>query len=329
MKRTVLFLAALALAVLPGCRDTTGPQGGQNPEGDMVVWFNGLSANADAYLPLSDSLLQNCWPTGDTPNDIQDLGQGRFAVLSSLGADLRMYDSNIGGEIQGSVSLPAGSNPYSAALDGDKVYITLLLTSRVAVVDLSSMSVTAQWDVPGNPSGIAVSGGRVFVTHGSWPEASPGGVTVLDRQTGENLAWLDTGVNTAWARTSPGTGLVHCGATTYADDGTVSIIDPVTLEVTRTMSTGGTPGEPVEIGDDFVSPNGWGGNRLLVYREDGAWNWVETGFAATGLAVLENRVFATDFGGNCVRILDAATLAPLDTLAAGGEGPQGIVALDR
>jgi hypothetical protein len=48
MKRTVLFLAALALAVLPGCRDTTGPQGGQNPEGDMVVWFNGLSANADA-----------------------------------------------------------------------------------------------------------------------------------------------------------------------------------------------------------------------------------------------------------------------------------------
>jgi YVTN family beta-propeller protein len=329
MRRSLLFLAALALAVLPGCRDTTGPQGGQNPAGDMVVWFNGLSANADAYLPESDSLVQNCWPTGDTPNDIQDLGQGRFAVLSSMGADLRIYDSENAGEIQGSVSFPAGSNPYSMAVSGDMAYVTLLLPSRVAAVDLSSMTIAGQWNVPVNPSGIAVCGGRLFVTHGNWPEPSPGGVTVLDRATGEELAWLDTGVNTAWAWTSPSTGMVHCGATTYADDGSVSIINPATLQVTVTMSTGGTPGEPVEIGGDWISPGGWGGNRLLVYREDGGWNWVETGFAATGLALLENRIYATDFGDNCVRVLDTSTLAPLDTLTAGGEGPQGIVALDR
>jgi len=330
MRRIALILAALAITLTMGCRNNTGPSQNPNPEGDIVIWFNGMSNTMDAWFPKTDSLVQTCWISGDTPNAILDLGDGDFAVLSSLDADLRLYDSDQGGAVQASVYLPSGSNPYSAARNGNTVYITLLLTSKVAVVNLNSLSVTGQWDVPANPSGIAYSGGGVFVTHGSWPETtSPGGVTVLNATTGEELAWLDTGINTGWAKAFPETGMVHAGATTYADDGTISVINPANLTISAKFETGGTPGEPAVIGGDFVSPNGWSGNRLLVYREDGTFNWVDTGFSSTGLAVLENRIYATDFGGNCVRVLDTVDFTVLNTIPAGGEGPQGIIALDR
>lgn len=330
MRRIALILAALALTLTTGCRDNTGPSQNENPEGDIVVWYNGLSNTVDAWFPKSDSLVQTCWLSGSTPNAIIDLGDGDFAVLSSLDADLRLYDSEQGGTVEASIYLPVGSNPYSAARNNDTVYITLLLTSKVAVADLTSLTVTNQWDVPANPSGIAYSNGRIFVTHGSWPEtSSPGGVTVLDASTGEELAWLDTGINTTWAKAFPETGRVHVGATTYADDGTISIINSQTLEITQKFTAGGTPGEPIKIENDFVSPNGWSGNKLLVYEENGTFNWVDTGFSSTGLAYLENEIYATDFGGNCVRVLSVTDFSVLDTLMAGGEGPQGIIALDR
>lgn len=330
MRRIALILAALAVTLTTGCRDTTGPSGNENPAGDIVIWFNGLSNTVDAWFPKSDSLVQTCWISGNTPNAILDLEEGRFAVLSSLDADLRLYDSDQGGAVDASINLPVGSNPYGAVRNDDLVYITLLLTSKVAVVNLISLSVTAQWDVPANPSGIAYSEGKVFVTHGSWPEtSSPGGVTVLDAATGEELAWLDTGINTSWARAFPETGMVHVGSTTYADDGKISIIDPQTHTITAQLSTGGTPGEPILVGGDFVSPDGWSGNKLLVYSEDGTFQWVNTEFNSTGLAILENSIYATDFGGNCVRVLSATDFSVQKTLEAGGEGPQGIIALDR
>ena len=330
MKNATLIAAAMAVILTAGCRDAAGPSQNPNPAGDIVVWFNGMSNTLDAWFPKTDSLVQTCWISGNTPNAILDLGDGDFAVLSSLDADLRLYDSDQGGTVQASIYLPSGSNPYSAARSGNTVYVTLLLGSQVAVVNLTSLSVTQLWDVPANPTGIAASSGRVFVTHGSWPEtSSPGGVTVLDANTGQELAWLDTGINTGWAKAFPETGMVHAGATTYTDDGTIAVIDPSAMEITATLETGGTPGEPVMVGNDFVSPNGWGGNRLLVYAESGAFHWVETDFSATGLAALENRIYATDFGGNCVRVLDTADFSVLGTIEAGGEGPQGIIALDR
>jgi hypothetical protein len=330
MRRIALILATLAVTLTTGCRDNTGPSQNENPQGDIVVWYNGLSGTIDAWFPKSDSLVQICWTSGQTPNAILDLGDGDFAVLSSLDSDLRLYDSEQGGTVQASIYLPVGSNPYSAARNNDTVYITLLLTSEVAVADLTSHNVTSLWDVPANPSGIAYSNGRIFVTHGSWPEtSSPGGVTVLDAATGEVLKWLDTGINTTWAKAFPGSDLVHVGATTYADDGTISIIDPVTMGIARQISTGGTPGEPIMTADGFISPNGWSGNKLLVYHESGDYDWVPTTFSATCLAYLENEIYATDFSGNCVRVLNATDFSVLDTLEAGGEGPQGIIALDR
>lgn len=330
MRRIALILATLALTLTTGCRDNTGPSQNENPEGDIVLWFNGLSNTVDAWFPKSDSLVQMCWLTGSTPNSIIDLGDGDFAVLSSLDSDLRIYDSEQGGTVQASIYLPVGSNPYSAATNDDRVFVTLLLSSKVAVANLISLTVTHQWDVPANPSGIAYSNGRIFVTHGSWPETtSPGGVTVLNAGTGDSLAWLDTGINTTWAKAFPETGMVHVGATTYADDGTISIIDPVTMQITQKISTQGTPGEPVMTPDGFISPNGWSGNQLLVYQESGEFNWVATTFSATCLAYLENSIYATDFGGNCVRVLSSTDFSVQNTLTAGGEGPQGIIALDR
>jgi len=64
MRIIALILATLAVTLATGCRDNTGPSQNENPAGDIVVWFNGLSNTADAWFPKSDSLVQTCWLTG-------------------------------------------------------------------------------------------------------------------------------------------------------------------------------------------------------------------------------------------------------------------------
>jgi len=318
----------LLILLASSCRDVAGPVEGNTPGGSFVVWFNGLSGNADAYFVASDSLIVNAWSTGEAPNQIIEIDKGHFAVLSSLSAELRVFSCNTTGVTEKTIQFPSGSNPYSFCLAGDTGYSALCLTDSVAVFSIQSAGVTGMIHTRSNPSGIAYSGGKLFVGHANYPDASSlGGVSVINPVSGELIKWIDTGVNTHWLKLQT-SGMIHCYSTTYTDNGKVTVINPETLEITAVIPCGGAPGEGIRINDNFISPDGWGSGGLVKYTETGDFTGIDLPFAATNLAVWGDTLFATSFGIAKVYMLDAQTFSVVDSLQAGGEGPQGIIAID-
>jgi len=329
MRTTMFFTMILFSLLAASCRDVAGPVEGNTPQGPFVVWFNGLSGNADAYFIASDSLITNAWSTGEAPNQIVELDNGQFAVLSSLSADLRVFSCNTTGVTEKTIQFPSGSNPYSFCVTGDIGYSALSLADSVAVFSIQSAEVTAMIHTRSNPSGVSYSCGMLFVGHANYPDASsPGGVSVINPVSGELIKWIDTGVNTHWLKLQP-SGMIHCYSTTYTDDGRVTVINPETLEITAVVPCGGAPGEAISLNSSYcLSPDGWGSGGLVRYTETGEFTKIDLPFAATNLALLENTVYATSFGTAKVYMLDAETFSIVDSLQAGGEGPQGIIAVD-
>jgi len=326
MSRTLT--AAFFILTVLSCRDAVGPEPGNTPEGPFVVWFNSLSGNADAFFENSDSLITAAWSTGSVPNQILTSEGDGFAVLSSASCDIRFYSGAAAGQTYSSVLLPSGSNPYCFTLSGGSGYATLLLLQGIAVFDRVSGEVTDTIPAGANPSGIALSGNRLFVSHGNYPDASsPGGVSVFNSSTGELLTWIDTGINTHWLKLQP-SGMLHCYSTTYSDDGRITVVDPETLSITAVVQCGGAPGEGVAVGDHFLSPDGWNGGDLVNYSESGQFSRLQVPFNPTGLAVSGNIIYATSFSADRVYLLDSETFAVIDSLQTGGLGPLGIIAID-
>ncbi len=319
-----IFLVCTMLLAFIGCRDVVAPEVNNLPSGPFVVWFNGLSGNADGYFINDDSLITNCWTCGEAPNQIIEYSAGVFAILSSMSSEINFYS----GIDHSSLALPSGSNPYSFGIKGDTGYATLLLSSEIAVFDIPSMEVTEIFSVESNPSGITFVSDKLFVGYGSYPESSsPGGVSVISPNNGEEIKWLDTGINTHWLKTQP-TGNVHAYSTTYQNDGAISIINGESMEIETVINCGGAPGEAIGINDYFLSPDGWGEGGLIKYYESGNYSRISLPFAPTNLTLYGEHLYVTSFSSDKVYILNSTTYQVLDSLQAGGQGPQGVIAVE-
>jgi len=317
-----LFAASCNSPVEPGTEPTPG--------GLVIAWFNGNAYTVDLYFPESDSLVTGAYNTGEIPSDIISHEKDRIAVLNSTSSTVQVFDVNsTGGELF-HIDLPAGSNPYEMSWDGNHLWITLLLTSQIAKVDLSSGGSVSIIDVKANPTSIASTGSTVLIGHGNWPDISvTGGITVLEASTGSVIDSIITNDNVTYMRYFSNTGMVHASTATYMD-GAISIIDPSSMEITAQVSTGGSPVYPVEAGTGFITGDGWMSGNLYFYDESGNLNdtWNTGLSSAWGVACSGDTVYITDFNSDMIYIADWTSKVILDSLAA-GDGPQGIVAIER
>ncbi len=328
LKVLTLTGIALILFLAVSCNSPVEPDPGTNPSGNVVAWFNGLSYTIDLYFPESDLLVATAYITGEVPNDILSHEDGYIAVLNSTSANVQVFDlKSTGGELF-HIDLPAGSNPYTMSWDGDNLWVTLLLNSQIARVDLTQGGTVTLFDVPEYPSGIASTGTLVLVGHGYY-ESGTGGITILDAVSGVMIGTLDTPENTWCLKYFSETGLVHAMSTTYNGDGMISIINPANNTILSQIAIGESPGKPVQVGSYFASGDGWLSEEVFFYNETGTlldtWN---TGFNAIGLAVSGDTLYITDFGVDKVYIANWSSKTLLDSLSA-GNGPQGIIVADR
>jgi len=327
MKRIIILLYLILVAA--SCRDVAGPAEGNAPEGPFVVWFNGLSGYTDAYFIEADTVITHAWLTGEAANQITNIQGDAFAILSSLTADLRVFSGNRLGVTDQIVDFPEGSNPYSFVFSGNTIYVTLYLDNSIAVTDIVSGSIVKYITTKSNPCGIEYYGGKIFVSYANLPDpSSPGGVSVYDPETEAEIIWIDTGVNTNWLRIQP-SGMLHCYSTTYPEvNGHITIVDPATFQICTTVECSGAPAEAIQVGESFISPDGWGLGGLIKYNESGDFTRVELPVAPINLTISGNTIYATSFAANMIYLLDASTFSVIDSLQSGGEGPQGIIAID-
>ncbi|NOQ22557.1 MAG: hypothetical protein GQ565_07905 [Candidatus Aegiribacteria sp.] len=328
-----LICALLISLVAVSCNSPAEPSTNPTPAGKVIAWFNGLGYTIDLYFPESDSLVTGAYTTGEIPSDIISHEKGRIAVLNSTSSNIQVFDVNsTGGELF-HIDLPAGSNPYQMSWDGNHLWVTLLLTAQVAKVDLIPGGSVSIIDIKANPTSIASSGSRVLVGHGSsYPNPSvTGGITVLDASTGNVVDSIDTPENVNFMRYFSKTGLVHAMTSTYnANNGLISIVDPINMQILSQVNTGGSPGFPVETGSGYTVGDGWSSGSIYFYDGAGvlADTW-DTGAASTcGLACIGDTLYIADYKSDMVYISDWTSKVILDSLSA-GDGPQGIIAVER
>ena len=191
--KPVIRTAAFIIMALSGCRDAAGPSPDPSPGGSVLIWFNGLSATADGWFPETGTLVQGAWLTGSTPNQIQQISDTTVAVLSSLSADLIVFNPDSAGSYLQSVIFPQGSNPYCFTISGTTGAATLLLRDSVVFFNHSTGAVTGGFQAVANPGGIVLTDEYCFVSSCNWPDnTSPGGVSVYPAEGGDELVWLDT-----------------------------------------------------------------------------------------------------------------------------------------
>jgi hypothetical protein len=321
------FLAIASLCFIAACNDPEGPSGQGQGEGDAVAWFDGLSATVDLYYPGNGALVVPANVTGASPNDIIPLGDGAYLTVNSLSSDVTVFQLDESGPTA-TVELPAGSNPWAACEHGGEIFVSLLNTSEIAVIDTSTWLVDRFLPAGPNPSGIAAAQGRIFVSHGNYPEPGEGGITVLDPSDGDSIAFIPTPENTVSLRYFPETGMIHAASYTYVNDGVISIIDPASAAIVAALETGGSPGLPILTADGFVAGDGFSSGRVFIYGEDGAWEEWDTGHCITGVAQMGDTLYMTCFPEDAVYkgLLDGPAL---EGSIQAGDGPQGIAIIER
>ena len=324
-------MAALALLAASACNSPVEPDVNPTPGGSVIAWFNGTGYTVDLYFPGSDSLVSGAYVTGQVPGDILSPQEGRLAVLNSLDCSIQVFDVDSTGSELYSIQLPQGSNPYLMCWDGSDLWVTLLLTSQVARVDLNPGGAVAFFDVAPNPTSIASDGHHVFVGHGNWPDSTvSGGISVLDASTGDPAGAIQTPDNVCFLRYFESTGHVHAVTSTYTGDGMISVIDPSSMQVTGQVQTGVSPGYPEETQSGFVVGDGWFSGNLYLYSETGGLETWDTGhFSSAGVACLGDTVYVTDPVSQLVLMADCSSRELLDTLPAGTSRPQGIASIQR
>jgi DNA-binding beta-propeller fold protein YncE len=329
---TVISCIVIVSIIMVSCNSPVEPNSEPNPDGNVVAWFNGLANTVDLYFPESDLLVSTAYITGNAPNDMLYLGSDKLAVLSSLSSILQVFDLSVSGSLLHEVAFPGGSNPWAMAYDNENIWVTLLLTDQIISVSTEIWTLGETIDVSDYPYGIAVARGSIFVSHGDFPGyTTPGGVTVIDALTLEETGWIDTGQNTIELWYCSETGNIHAFSYTYtdADDGVVSIIDPVTATIKAQVHTGGTPHSPVRLSNSFACCD-WG-SSVFFYDESGSLlsTWIpDSSIKLAGLAVSGDTIYMTDFDADMVYIADWTSKVMLDSLSA-GNGPQGIITVNR
>ncbi len=329
--KTLVIVFASMLLIMAACESTTGPSPQPNPAGTVIAWFNGIAGTIDLYYPGCDSLISPAYTTGVSPNYLLYLGDDLLAVVNSLSPDVRVFDLSSSGGILHEITFPPGSNPWAMAYGYDNIWVTLTASHQIATISTEDWTLGGAVEVPDNPSGIAIAGGSVFVSHGFWPEAgSPGGVTVLDAVTLEQTGWIDTGVNTTELWFCEETGMIHALSTTYSGDGAVSIINPVNALLLAQVQTGGAPASPIRLGSSFACCDGFG-ETIFYYDEAGTLTgtWVPVdSIAIGGIAVSGDTLYITSFAEDLVQ---RALWQPKTLLApiTAGDGPQGVISVDR
>lgn len=327
-----LIFALLISLIAASCNSPLEPDPGPTPGGPVIAWFNGLANTIDLYFPESDSLVTTAYVTENAPNDFLYLGSDKLAVLSSLSSVLQVVDLSVSGSILHEIAFPGGSNPWAMAYGYDNIWVTLLLTNQIVTVSTETWTLGGAVDVSDYPYGIALAAGAIFVSHGDYyPDTTPGGVTVIDAVTLEETEWIDTGQNTTELWYCSETGNIHAFSSIYGmNNGVVSIIDPVTATISAQVQTGGNPHSPVRLGSTFACCDAWG-SSIFFYDESGAFQstWtLDSSITLAGLAVYGDTFYMTDFSEDKVYMALWQFQTLIGSLAA-GDGPQGIIAIER
>ncbi|MBL8155421.1 MAG: YncE family protein, partial [Anaerolineae bacterium] len=154
-----------------------------------LVAVNSLNDSLSVVSVSDRELLQEI-RVGDDPRSVALTDDGERAVTANRGDGTLSVVTVDTGEV---VTLNAGgTQPYGVVIDGvGRAYVSLQGSNAVAVVDLGSGQVIQRIATPPQPSGLALWGDFLYVTH-FWT----GQISLIYLPTGQVAETISTGLDT-------------------------------------------------------------------------------------------------------------------------------------
>lgn len=316
MKRflSLMLVFALASCMFVACSDDDdNPAGPQIEDDANILFVLNSGATSISVVNLDDGVVTNDVVTvGTWPNQLVSRGDNLYCVNSGSN-NVEIFDTKTWSKK--AVDLGIAQNPMTMAFYNDDIaFVACSVSMKVHKINVTTREVLATADAGTGATGVFVKNGKVYVTNTGYVSPTdpyePGVVYVYDAESLEKTGEIAVGINPQTiAETPDGKLHVVCsgdyGATA---SGVVSVIDPATDAVVKTIEVGGAPGSIA------VSENGMG---YLGYWTAGA-NCYDTtaeapevtsfyGEGVSGLTVGNgNHVFFSSWdGGNVVELNEA------------------------
>ena len=204
---------------------------------------------------------------GISPNRVELTTEFAY-VVNSNDNNVQKIDINTGNTIT-NIYIENSSNPYDIIIDENYAYVTGGMINKVYKIDLDTDSVESSISVGGNPAGMAIMEGKLYVGNTDYGTGySNCSVSVVDLETFSVEETISTEVNPQFIAAINGNIHVSCGGNWVDIFGKICVIDPALNTVTNILDIGGVtsnfalmPNNTVYVADGF-------GSSLYAYDAD-------------------------------------------------------------
>lgn len=331
-----------AAAPMPGANQSTqAPQtttpaatDSLKPTTTYMYVMNGKGKTIDEINLKTMTVTKNVMATGLWPNQLLTSGATTYLVNSGdnnfLKLDLRARTTG------GTYNLAVGANPKTVTLlDNNKAVVVNWLHSTLAFVDLGTKAIDATLGLHANASdsaqpanGLAITGGKAYVPavayNSDWSYAASK-IYVVDLKTRTVLKTIDLS-----ASANPYDITVDpLGKVEVTVSNGISVIDPGTDTVTRTINYGSQPAAVqyvsatkayAGLGTGLVSFNPTTG-AILRDASHSIPTGVSFNYSST-LKLFKNAAYIPNFASDSVVVVDLATETASGSPFSVGSGPQ-------
>jgi len=225
----------------------------------------------------SETLSRIDFETGEVDNVYSVLGSlpnrvaltTEFAyVVNSGDNSVQKIDINTGSTIT-NIYIENSSNPYDLIINGNDAYITGGMINKVYKIDLATDIVESSIQVGGNPAGMAILNGKLYVGNSDYGTGySNCSVSVIDLETFSVDTTIPTEVNPQFLAAVNGKIHVSCGGDWINISGKICIIDPALNTVENTLEIGGTTSNFTLMVNNLIYIADGNGTSLYAYNAE-------------------------------------------------------------
>lgn len=204
---------------------------------------------------------------GSMPNRV-GLTADYAYVVNSGDNSVQKIDINTGSTIT-DIYIENSSNPYDIIIDEDHAYVTGGMINKVYKIDLNTDEVVNSVIVGGNPAGMAILNGKLYVGNSDYGTGySNCSVSVIDLSDFSVEVTIPTEVNPQFLASYNGNIHVSCGGDWNSIFGKICIIDPELQIVTNTLNIGGVTSNFAIIQNEIIYVADGYGASLYGYDAD-------------------------------------------------------------
>jgi len=204
---------------------------------------------------------------GSIPNRVELTDEFAY-IVNSGDNSIQKVNINTGSTIT-NIYIENSSNPYDIIIDENYAYVTGGMINKVYKINLDTDSVESSISVGGNPAGMAILDGKLFVGNTDYGTGySNCSVSVIDLLTFSVEVTIPTEVNPQFLSAINGNIHVSCGGDWVAIFGKICIIDPESNVVTNTLDIGGVTSNFALMQNNTVYVADGSSSSLYAYDAD-------------------------------------------------------------